>query len=370
MVDSRNWLHLFSSNIRELYIADAIDLLAAPTGSLYQFRYQREHVQDEAAGRWSGRQAEAGGLRGFRVITYYSLQHPANFHPAAYIPLRQGEVVDAYVNGQTHVVVFRLHDYAPLQDPEGNGRRDAIVQNFSKRIRTLLSPSYPDYADERGSARPERRSAAIGEPPDGLIDSSGDEGAKFERVVRYMSDALGSQQPRLFFRVASIVRGNRNMPEELSEDGYLEVVAGNQYRIDVAHYQPFGSPSDTSALHIESPRGLDLLTPPDLPLKSRYDIMQIELFSPFRDDEVQGQLSIGVKEPARGARVRIPLRIAPSITHTVAYPTFAILGGICALMPAILGANADLNIRLGLVAFSAILLGFGTWARRNKGLAS
>lgn len=370
MAEEKDWLHLFSSNIRELYIADTIDLLAAPRGFIYQFRYQEEYVQDAAAGRWSGKAVRDGGLQGVRVITYFSLQHSANFHPAAYIPLRYGEVVDAYVEGNTFIVLFKLLDYAPLRDPQKDSGRDAIVQKFSQKIRDILSPSYPDFADEEGKAQPERRSATMGTSPEILIDAVGDEGDKFERVARYMSEALGPQQARLFFRVSSIWKGNAKSPEALTKHGYLEIVAGNHYRIDVAHYQPSGSPPDGSVLHVDTPTGLDLLSPAEMPLRSRYDVMPVRLFAPFRDAETQGELTIRVQEPARGANFRIPIRIAPSATHSVAYPTFAIVGAFSALVPAIMGTSSDLTMRLGFAGASAILLGFGAWARKSKGLTN
>jgi hypothetical protein len=360
------WLHLFSSNIRELYIADTIDLLAAPWGFIYQFRYQEEHVQDEARIRWHSRRE---GLTGCKVVVYYSLQHAANFHPAAYVPLRYGEVVHASVQGKTYVVQFKLLGYASLADPKEDQRRDKLVQDFSKKIRDQLAPSYPDYADDDGSGLDKRRSATLGPSPANLIDASGDEGAKFERVVRYMSDALGPQQPRLFFRVASIRKSNKANPEKLSNDGYLKVTAGNHYSIEVAHYQ-MASPGTGSALQISAPKGIDLLTPTELPLRSRYDVMPVQFFAPFRDDEVQGELTMRVKEPAQGASLRIPVSITPSTTHAVFSPMFAILGAFCVVVPATLGQSAPLEPKLWFAAIGAFLVTAGAWTRRSKGLSA
>lgn len=360
------WLHLFSSNIRELYIADSIDLLAAPWGFIYQFRYQEEYVQDEACIRWHGRK---GGLHGCKVVVYYSLQHAANFHPAAYVPLRYGEVVHASVEGKTHVVQFKLLGYASLADPKKDQRRDVLVQDFSKKIRDELTPSYPDYADDDGSGLDKRRSATLGPSPASLIDDSGDEGSKFERVVRYMSDALGPQQPRLFFRVASIWKRHKGKPEKLSDDGYLEITAGNHYSIEVAHYQT-ASPGTGSALQISAPKGTELLTPTELPLRSRYDVMPVRLFAPFRDDEVQGELTIRVKEPAQGASLRIPVSITPSTTHAVFSPAFAIFGAFFVVVPATLGPSAPLEPRLGFAVIGAFLVTAGALTRRSKGLSA
>src|SRR5665647_989306 len=155
-------IHLFTSNIRELYISDAIDLLAAPPGFVYKFRYERKHVQDQLFSQWH---SGDDGIVGTRVIAYHSLQHPANFHRAAYVPLRFGRVIDAAIEGSICTLKFRLEEYAPLPDPDSieHERLDTIVQDFSEKLRDLLKPYYPDYTGETG--RDDRRSATLGPSP-------------------------------------------------------------------------------------------------------------------------------------------------------------------------------------------------------------
>lgn len=358
------WLHLFSSSIRELYIADVVDLLAAPAGFVYQFRYGAEHVQDQARDRWHG---GAGGLHGANVIVYYSMQHAANFHPAAYLPIRIGEVVDAFVEGRTHVVRFKLGDYAPLADPT-DGRLDTFVHEFTAAVRDMLASDTPDHAVPGAGGRDLRRSAALGPTPEPLLDLDGGESARFERTVHYLSRALGPQHPRLFYRISSIWKGERGTNRiSLADDGYLDLTAGNHFTVEVAHFQP--EPTAPGGIEITAPPGVELLSGTQLAVRSRYDVMPVRVFAPFRDNEVQGELTFQVPEPAQGATVRLPVRIRPSATHAVAYPALAIIGTMSVATPAILGSDAPLEPRLLLAALGAVLVGLAAWARKSKGLA-
>lgn len=361
---SDQWLHLFTSNIRELYIADSVDLLGVPEGTVYQFRYQEGYVQEDARVRWH---RGKGGLGGTRVLVYFSVQHAANFHPAAYVPLRYGQVVDAFVEGSTYVVKFKALGYASLRQPGEQEERYQVVQGFSDQVRTQLAPAFPDWVGVNGTGRDQRRSATLSGPPAaGFLDLEGAEGARFERVVEYVSEGLGPQFPRIFFRIASIWKGSSDTSVTVSDDGYLDLVAGNHYRIEVAHFQ-VESPAH-AAIEVAAPPGLTLLTPDEYAIRSKYDVFPIHIFAPFRDDEIQGELAFTVKQPELGTNVRVPVRIAPSATHRVAYPALAIGGGFMALMPSILGSGTDTGCRLAIAAAGAGLVGLGVWARKSRGL--
>ena len=97
---SEECLHLFTSTIRSLYISDALDVLASPTGSITRFRYEETYVSAEARDRWRKRD----GLVGKPVLVHFAIQHPAEYHLPSYIPLREATVVGNFVEGKTYVV--------------------------------------------------------------------------------------------------------------------------------------------------------------------------------------------------------------------------------------------------------------------------
>lgn len=355
MPQQGQWLHLFTSNIRELYIADAIDLLAVPEGYLFQFRYAESHVQDGVRETWKD-----GRLQGANVIVYFSLQHAANFHPAAYVPLRYGHVVDTFVEGKTYVVRFRVAGYAALPKPDGADEADHYVLNFSDELRELLAPSYPDYPQDKSL----RRSATMGPAPKGL-PTAHNEGVAFERVVEYVAKAIEPQH-RMFYRVAHVWKNNREDFLTIADDGYLELTAGNQYTVEIAHFQL--SSRESAVIQVKAPDAIKLLTPPELPLRSRYDVMPIRLFAPFTDVEAQGEFTLGIKAPELGGNVRIPVRIKPSKVHSIGFPVAAILGTLLAVLAATLGDHASLSQKLWLTIGGAALVALSAWVRRSRGL--
>jgi hypothetical protein len=71
-----DWLHLFTSTIRPLYISDALDLLATPVGSIVRFRYEQKYVAPSLRERWETKCA----LIGTRVLVHFAIQHPAEYH--------------------------------------------------------------------------------------------------------------------------------------------------------------------------------------------------------------------------------------------------------------------------------------------------
>src|SRR4051812_47467556 len=100
-------LYLYSSNIRPLYEQDILDLLAAPPGAHYQFRYDERYLNKEAKESWLN-------LRGTPVLVHYSLQQRARYHDPAFIPVRCGSVVEASRVGRLHVLTFSLANYVSL----------------------------------------------------------------------------------------------------------------------------------------------------------------------------------------------------------------------------------------------------------------
>ena len=142
--DVQSWLYLFTSSIRELYIADAVDLLAEPDRARYRFRYEGKYLDNETRKQW-----EDTRLIEKRVAVNFSLQHPAEFHPAMFIPLRTGEVVSTQVDGDTYIVNFRLGQYLSLKDePDWEPRqRKGPVLEYTEGLKKLLGPQH--HPDDR-----------------------------------------------------------------------------------------------------------------------------------------------------------------------------------------------------------------------------
>lgn len=162
---SDEWLHLFTSNVRDLYTQDALSLLAAPTGLIYRFRYEDRYVADNLREDW-----RAGAIAGKRVAVYFSVQHPLNFHAAAFVPLRMGTVTRSAAVGGVFTIEFAVSGYIPLAQVDLNNLARP-VREFTEALKEELGTAYPDFYDPDNSGAPKRRSATLAGSPLVLVDS-------------------------------------------------------------------------------------------------------------------------------------------------------------------------------------------------------
>jgi hypothetical protein len=351
--DDPLWLYLFTSSIRELYIADAVDLLAQPAGALYRFRYESKYLDKATRGQWKG-----AGLIGKRVAINFSLQHPAEFHPAMFVPLRTGEVVSTRVDGEIYIVHFRLGHYLPLEDkPDWESKqRKGPVHDYTKGLKELLGSQHPD----------DRIHATLGAAPDGLVSADPDPGTAFAAIVRFLTPTLHFS-PRIYWRVADITEAATGNRVELDDEGNLPLTAGKDYTLHLGHYQYQASATDT-LLKVVTPKAVDLVGSDEIALRSRYDVIPIRLFAPYRDDVVTGELALTTELPSKGPTVRLPIIVSPPSAQTVSGPLLGIGGTIALAMPAVFASEKLLPLRAGLAIGGALIAGLALWLRRQKGL--
>src|SRR5712692_1813816 len=127
-------LLLFSSNIRPLYEQDILDVLGAPKGAHYKFRYASEHLNAEAERAW-----QTAEMPGTRILVVFSIQQAAKYHDPAFIPVREGVVIDSSRNGNLRFVTFELGDYASLEVPSVDKPARPDLGAEVRRFTELLS---------------------------------------------------------------------------------------------------------------------------------------------------------------------------------------------------------------------------------------
>src|SRR5436190_1213062 len=114
-------VYLFSSNIRPPYEQDVLNVLAAPPGLTYRFRYRREWVADGLAAAWSK-------LAGSRCIIHFSLQQPHQYQDAVFFPLRLGTVLRTYQEARDiFLIEFSIEASVSLREPEPPSPVDAAA---------------------------------------------------------------------------------------------------------------------------------------------------------------------------------------------------------------------------------------------------
>jgi hypothetical protein len=279
-------------------------------------------------------------------------------------------VVASRTEGDIHVVDFRLTDYLPLLDVSTEDQRARPIREFTDALKPILNGAFPDNTTEDYSRSPQRRSASFGPSPLTVTNPSGtrlitegsDQSVGFERVVRYLSPGL--TPARSTFHVAHIV-DDADAEVPLSASGRLKLVPDKRYRLQVVHLEPTQL-EDQPVLTIQVPDAIRALSDVAIPLRSRYDAIEIPLFVPARDDAAEGEIAIAIGGDL-GYQVRIPVRIEPTHTQQLLNPAVALIGAVLIASPGLLG-DGHTPTKVTLAVLGAVALAFAAWDRRHRGL--
>lgn len=303
-------LYLFSSNIRPLYAQDILNVLAAPSGISYTFRYERRYVVESLTSGWNE------NLVGRKVLIHFSLQQPARYHEPVFFPIRIGRVHQAQRLGEDiYLLEFVLDRIISLRTPglEGDDHRFATsAAGYTKYIRDLLGAENVPYQAAIGSG------PDVTQDPEAPIDVSGDEIHLFDRNTKYLwrTDAF---RDAWFTHILGISeRGDQSLDEvrtsRLKKDERLFSLTGaTTYHLHVLQRQPreviqeatFAVATDEQVIRVIGRKGFTI--------GSRYDRILVPLHAVEPPDGEPRQTVVTIEpEGAHGPRVTIPVRVTPS----------------------------------------------------------
>jgi len=355
-------LYLYSSNIRPLYEQDILDLLAAPRGTLYRFRYLGTKYlspglleKDQAVLRQS--------LVSQRSVVHFALQQEAQYHQAAFIPVREGAVRRVESVGDIKVIEFELGAYLALKKPapKQEGTREDPA---GRQVR-----DYADWLAKHNVPRPYDSWAGTG--PDATIESTlmhddKDEQVLFDQTAWYLSRTESFRGAR-FLRVRRIYRlGSEHSIGEAIEavDGTFTLEAGATYGIEVIHSQPsdvhsrevFDVSADNALLRV--------VGKPTLEIASRYDVLTLPVHAvdlptnERRETVLTIQPSIGIKGPRVELRLRVVRPAYRTATAVGGSAATALLLGLPTLLP---GLPIEIKVFCVFLAaaLGALLVNFG-----------
>jgi hypothetical protein len=299
---------LFSSNIRPLYEQDILDVLAAPEGVRYRFRYEDRYVSKVLLDQWGER------LRGTSVLVLFSLQQEARYHDPVFFPVRRGVVRRAWKEAKYHFVEFIVGGYAALSEPPLDETRRDQRPKWDQPVK-----AFTKYLADQRCETPYPVSASIGpdivHASDSPVDVKSDATVLFERTGRYLSRTDS-------FREARFVRFLRLVPEGARDEKALAIepgldvfnlAAGATYRlqilqaqpVDVAAREPFLVRSDGEIIKVIGREGFDIA--------SRYDVIEVPIHARYHGS-IEIRETVLVIEPGKdmeGPSIRLPLRVSP-----------------------------------------------------------
>lgn len=342
-------LYLFTSNMRPLYEQDAIDVLAAASGTRYRFRYQsdahRDYLGTGLRERWRN-----NTLVGLPSLVCFSIQQEAGYHPSAFIPVRFGTVVRTREEGSPHIVDFEIGRYVALA--LDRDRMGELVRAFSDDLKAKLGET-PDV----------KKSAVLGPLAPGLESGDEEDPLPWENTVEYLSRTL-SFRNHVFIRYSGIREmGSDN--EVQFDEGVAPLTAGRTYELRVTHLQPQETAEVRGYEVAVDGEIIALIGQREILISSRYDTVPILLHAPDRDDVRETVVTVRPSAGVRGASIRVRIRVLPNKARQVGGAIGTALSLLLIAMPGILGDSAPISARIGL-GVSGFLLGGALLAARLR----
>lgn len=358
-MSSQQVLYLFSSNIRPLYEQDILDVLAAPSGGVYQFRYEK---------RWVGPDRGATWLtipEGTPVLVNFSMQQQARYYDPVFFPIRRGTVKRTFAEGDALFVEFLLGDLVCLPEAERDEQgRLQLAAETAKFTSHLALKSVP---------HPYEASAGLGSDifdVDGPLDFEADQITIFDRLTRYLQPTDSFRDAR-FLRFLRLAARGENDSVNPDHDGVFHLVAGTTYTLELFHHQPVEVTREDSFLVSVDNAIIRVIGRAGFEIGSRYDRIAIPLHA-VQSDRYEARETVLVIEPGHGVRgpqLRLRLRVDPPAKRLVAGTVgstlaLGILGSV-ALWPVATAA------RVGAIVFAlALIAGLNLLGLYSSALAS
>ncbi len=355
-------LYLFSSNQSRLYAQDILNVLGAPEGHPYTFRYDAKYVAKGLRDAWAT-------LQDTPIVVLFSLQQKARFQAPAFIPIRGGYVLRTHREGESYFVEFRLKEYVGLPEADiDDHSQSAHVTKFTTRLREITEVPYST-------------SASLGSrllAHDVDIDS--EPSVLFARIGSYLAKTETFEKAR-FVRVLGIRRtdavreSERDYLKTYAAKPFYRLKARSAYELVIFHAQPETPPTPAPFQLFVDGSNLRVLSSGRFTIASRYDEITARLATADATGLENHETAI-VLEPAeevQGPVVTLKVFIEANRGRTVGVASTQALALLMVALAGVL-SSAPMAFRIGLAvigALAAVALGLvGAAALRPPTLPS
>lgn len=333
---ARQLVYLFSSNRRPLYVQDILDVLAAPPGARYEFRYDKRYVDPDALER---------SLDGLEALVHFSLQQEAEYHAPAFIPVRRASVVDTRISAGIFVCTFAVTGYVALAKDE--------AEPLSAPIRR-----YAEALERSAVKRPYGPSASVGadlrDVASEIFDESADQSVAFRHTTELLQQTEWFRSAR-FVRVTGLREGPTKGASLAMSDGRYVLTAGKTYELELTHYEP-ADVTDRQSFTVTSDDDIvQLIGTPGFDIASKYDYIRLYLHAslPPRDEPRETIVAIAPAIGVQGPTVRIPMKVSAPPGRTAALTAASVAILLVFGLPAVLTGMSQ-GLKLLLVIIGAL----------------
>lgn len=321
-------LYLFTSDQTQRYAQDVLNVLAAPSGDIVRFRYDRRWISDETVERWS-----SNTLEGVRTLICFSAQHPAEYAPAAFVPIRLARVDRTHVVGKHHFAYLRLEELVSLPAAADAKERAARVRDFTREVQRLTAAPYDKWAS---LGQP----VALATEPRSSYQGGDDIDTYFETLADYLV-RVPVFEDAVFLRCLKVREGDRVVPVEYNDERIPEVrlTSGKNSVIELLQYLPTERVADGKFDVSVEGEGLRLESDSRLLISSRYDTMAVRL-STHADRPATARLLIEPAGVTRGPQIVLTFRVVPPDAQRIGVATLAFVGLVLLALPPVFSSPA------------------------------
>jgi hypothetical protein len=295
-VKQQELLFLYTSNIRPLYAQDVLDVVAAPEGTLYTFRYDNALLQDRV-------REEPSVVKGKQALIHFSIQQDARYHEPSFIPVRTGTVTATSREGGATFIEFELRSLVSLKAVEQTEELAEEVRRYTDFIGSISAPRpYGTHAGLGPNVLAEERAG---------LHVDDDQGETFQRIASYLCPTQSFRNARFLRFLRVCPTGSRKTVD--TRDHVLALSAGKTYDLELFHYQP-ADVTTTEFFDISVDGSLiRLIGRPSFEVGSRYDKISIPLhvLPRGKNEAMDTLVLVEPRPPTQGPRLRIPVRIEP-----------------------------------------------------------
>ncbi|MEU5255148.1 hypothetical protein [Streptomyces longwoodensis] len=342
--EERPQVLLLSSNLRRRYAEDILTALALPRGATLQFRYEAQYVAPSLQQKVAN-----SSVLGIRALIGF-VADAESTTDAFLLPVRVAEVVVAECAADVFLFKLRVTDHVDL-DEYSLSRADIVTESrrlIDKIIEGNGGAYYP----------------AVLKFPTFSIRTSGDQAQLWLSVARRLA-LHQTFESSYFMRVDQPVHLAKATTFTFEPDGRLSLSDLQPARLPVSFYcQRYSELPKISLTCTTDGRFLRVSSDTSHDVALRYDSTEFWLqpdASSF-DALTHVTIRLGSDEASATpvAAIRLPVIIKHSRVRLLSRVAISALGAFLVAMPAILGAQSSLALRIVLAVVGAAALSTAT----------
>ena len=306
-------LYLFSSNAQPQYAQDILNALAAPVGHCMTFRYDSKYVDEATSNAWTKQE-----LANEQVVVHFVLQQAHEYFTPVLFPVCTGTVVDAFREGDIHLVEFAVGDVLSLTAPEPD------PQDPRKEMHPARTAAYRNALEEYGLPLPYDKYAVRSER--NILTDSNSVVVRapsaqavpevFRLTTSYLSrtETFGSAR---FGYVLRLNHGQDSLGIDTESHSY-RLISGEEYELEFLQAQPGLISTSTVMNVVLDGTTLQPIGPAQLSIGSPYDVQSVRMVATTITSGVK-YTTIGLRpgDGVQGPVLDIPVEIHPSLGNNV-----------------------------------------------------